>query len=352
MTNTRKSYFDERTVGEIRDMQLNEVKGNLAASILECPPDRGIVIARPVIPARFYNQGDTSADATRRWYKHGFYLPLWQPQTIKQALEERIEPHRVREATFDAGIRGRKEESITAQGYVFRPIQGTDKRKRLVPFTWIPESMRIFAYAMKETKEGLPVSPFVDAQKVAVEGGEVIVRVPSRTEKKERYVVRLGGVPIVDTPQKFALAWSVRSNFLEARAPEHETFGTIRYKPLADPEQSEAVFVYPQMMTAYLATAQHMMNTERMNTVPWDMNPFPKVSRLTADFYRKLLNNVLVTDERLKKPKHQLRKLYVAERSALLAKLIGLKGTRETFFWLAGGQRDPPLSDYDWSIPT
>lgn len=349
MSEKRKSYFDERTVGEIRDLPLQEVKGNLAASILECAPDRGIVIARPVIPARFYHQDDSSADAARRWYKHGFYLNLWQPTTITQALEEKVYPHQVREATFDHEIRGRREEAITTQGYAFRPIQGADRRKRLVPFAWVLEGMRIAAYALNKTSDGLQVYPLVDAQKVAVEGGEVIVHVPSRTEKKERYVVRLGAVPIVDSPQKFALAWSLRSNFLEARSSGHETFGTIRYKARADPEQSEAVFVYPQTMTAHLAVARHFMQHD--NTTPWDMSPFPKASQEAVDFYRKVLNNVLVKDERLKTPKHKLRRPYVAERSALLAKLIGLKGTHETFFWLAGGQRDPPIPQYDWSIP-
>ncbi len=349
MSDERKSYFQERTVGEIRDLSLVEANFNLAAKLVDLSYNQALVITRPLIPAKCYNQGDTSADAARRWYKHGFQVALWQPQTVSQALEEKLYPHEIREATFDDQIKGRKEESITAQGYSFRPIQGNDKRKRLVPFAWVMEGMRLFAYGM-QTPNGLPVKPYTDAQKVEQEGGEVIVTIPSRTEKKQRYVVRLGSVPVVDSPRKFSIAWGVRSNYLEAGTPEHETFGTIRYKRQADTEQSEAMFVYPQTITAYLATAQHSM-LNGSNTVPWDMNPFPKPSRLAADVYRKIINNVLVKDERLKSPKHQLRKPYVAERSALIAKLIGLLGTHQTMFWLAGSNRDPKLAEYDWSIP-
>ena len=63
-----------------------------------------------------------------------------------------------------------------------------------------------------------------------------------------------------------------------------------------------------------------------------EMNPFALSSKLEAEFYINLCNNLIIFDPSLKS-KDKLRKLNIDEKSILLTRSIGILGHDKTFFW-------------------
>ena len=240
-------------------------------------------------------------------------------------------------------LQGLDEREIQALGFSFRPVQGRDRRKRIVPFTWVLEGARLFTYAenLANPQQGIQVRPYEDSARVAREGASIPVLVPSRTAKQPRYRLKLSHVPVVDNPEKNAIVWSFGSTYEEGRESEHSRFN-IRYTYEQQAEGSDVHFIYPQDVTALLGVAKHFWR-ENKNRVPWDMNPCPKPSQLEAELFTKMKNQALIVNSQTKK----LRKLYVPEVSLLLARTVGVLGHDATMFW--NPERDPAsLKDYNW----
>ena len=84
-----------------------------------------------------------------------------------------------------------------------------------------------------------------------------------------------------------------------------------------------------------------------MNWTALTFNPFALPSRKQAEFYTKLCNNVVIFDPTIEKPKHKLRKLYMAEKSMLLGRAMAHFGHEEFSFW--NPQRDGKYKTYNWS---
>ncbi len=345
----KKSFFNERTEPQIRGLGISSVsvQRGLVDKILSLDASKQALELRfQLIPGRFYAGTRNSAQAARKTYKHGVYLNLSQCRTIEEALYEQRLPHEIRREDFDLKLGSKKEEDIEVQGYAFRPIQGNDVRKRLVPFPWIFEGARLFGYGIKNT-EGIKVMPYDDAERVQTEGASVPVSVPAREDKKQRYLIRVDNVAVVDNQNKHVIWPGFTTTYSEGKVSEH-SFWSFGYKFINDRESSRNVILYPQDVAAMLGIVRHFL-IEEENPVPWNMNPFAKPSFFAANYYRLLCNNVLVRDPKLKR-KSKLRKLYIPEKSILLARLIGKFGHDETMFWQKG--RDPDkIQDYDWSIP-
>ena len=344
---SKKAFFRERTPAEIRRLDVQKRQYDLVKRILELDAaGEAVLINAQLIPGRFFIRAKNAAEAGRKAYKHGEYVPLNQARALGDALDETRLPHEMRRETLDRTLGSKREQEIEAIGYSFRPVQGRDRRKRLVPFAWILEGARIFAYAM-QSAGGISVFSYEGAQIVEKEGANIVVKVPAREEKKERYNIRLESIPTLDTPSKHAISLGFNSTYAEGKVPEHSLW-SFGYKFKDDQEQSRAVIFYPHDVAGELAATRHFLLNDE-NTIPWDMNPFAKPSRLAVNFYRKLCNNVLIVDPSVKE-KDKSRKLYIPEKSILLARLIGKLGHDETMFWKP--KRDAKLQDYDWSIPT
>lgn len=344
MSEERKSFFAERSVAEIKELKpkwVNNAKGLVRKIDGLDSSKEAMIIAIRLLPGEFYQFTDSWAEASRKAYKHGDYVALGQPQTQEEALRTRESPLQIRARDLDV-LRGIREEEIQTFGYSFRPVQGRDRRKRLVPFAWIMEGTKLFSYAAN-LAEGIKVEPYADSGRVAREGAEIVVTIPSRTKKKSRYKVKLSHVPVVDRPEKNAVVWSLRSTYDEGRAPLHSLYN-VRFTFEREPEASDVLHLYPQDVAAYLAVARQCFE-ENKNFVPWNMNPFAKPSQRAASFYGRLGNNVLVYDPSIKTKDH-LRKLHVAERSLLIAREIGVFGHDQTMFW--NPEVDPKLKDYSW----
>lgn len=344
----KKSFFDERTVPAIKRLKMRKAgtqRGLVNRIVGLDPGEEALEISCQIVPGRFHQKGATGAEAARKAYKHGNYLALSHGRTKTEALQDERLPHEIRREDFDELLGGMKEQEVNHLGYSFKPVQGSDKVKRLVPFAWILEGTKLFTYASQNTG-GISVKRYDDAARVELEGTNVMTTVPARGAKKSRYNIRVGGVPVFDVESKNAIWTTFSTTYSEGKMPEHNMW-TFGYKFKDDAEQSRSLILYPHDVAAELGvTASYLVNEH--NTVPWDMNPFAKPSEFAADFYRKLSNNVIVRDPSIKR-KDGLRKPNIAERSILLARLVSKHGHDETMFWQAG--RDARLSDYDWSIP-
>ena len=337
---TRKTFFHERTPAEIRhDARPVYSARNLVRQILDLSPDKALELRFPIIPGQFRAHALDSAEASRKCYKHGEYIALSQPRTQGEALECKEIPLEIRTRDLSE-LQRMREDSINILGYSFRPVQGNDRRKRIVNFAWLLEAARLFAYA--ETNcGGIEVTPYADAGKVSTEGADVVCKVPSRSQKKQRYTARLSHVPMLMNGSGIAIAHSLVSDF--DRSPEHSTYN-IKYNWENESEGSSVFSFYPHDMAAYLATIKRSVAEHKL--APLTFSPIALPSRLEADFYTKLCNNVIMYDPALQ-GKEKNRKLHVAEKSILIARSIGRLGHDATMFGDAG--RDGRMQDYSFS---
>jgi hypothetical protein len=340
---TSKSYFKERNINEISRLHQSEVytQRGLVKKILDLDPsEEGIVLKTRLTPGRFYINAESSRDASRRCYKHGDLILLSMPRTQADAFKTVETPSAVMSRDFSR-LSSLREEQINFVGYSFRPVQGRDRRKRVIPFVWLPEAVRLFGYS--ENLAGhIGVKPFADAKRVAKEGASVVCSVPSRTKKKARYNTKLEHVPVLGNHEKLGIILSLKSKF--EIEPEHSTWN-IRYTTGEYRESSDIFTFYPQDIAAYIAIVASYW--KQHNMVPREMNPFALPSRLEAEFYNKLCNNLLVFDPSLSS-KTKLRKLHLDEKCILLARSIKVIGYYKSMFWCP--ERDGKLKDYDWSI--
>ncbi len=348
---SKKSFFANRTVPQVKALDTREVYHQRGlVDKIEClnPESQAIILKAELIPRSFAPGAENSFEVARKFWKHGPYLVLSQPGTIEEALETQYHPLEIRRRDFDSKLRKSKsgkptqEEHIRFLGYSFRPIQGPDKVKRMVPFSRILDGARLFAYASQKAG-GIEVRTYDDSARVETEGGVAIVRVPSTSEKKERYLMRVAGFPLFDNPEQFSIAWGFRTT--GRNLPEHKVW-TFGYKFKEDTEQSNAVILDDKDVAAAYAIAAHYM-VNGHNSVPWEMIPIAKPSESQVSFDFKLGNNVLVYDPTTSTKDH-LRQLYMAERSILHGRRVALKGHDETMFWKAG--RDSKLTDYVWNL--
>tara|TARA_Y100000310_G_scaffold340569_2_gene436863 strand:- start:537 stop:1586 length:1050 start_codon:yes stop_codon:yes gene_type:complete len=346
MANEKKAYFKERTKKEVSDLDRTQVfnRKGLIHKVLSLNPEEALELRFPLTPQRFHKFADSSVDASRKYFKHGHYTPLQHPTTQRSAINSRRNPlsYRVQDLHF---LMEMPEDKIQIQGYSFRPVQGRDRRKRLVPFVNLLKAAKLYSYTQGKTL-GFKVEAYPDSKKVSSEGAEAIITVPSRTQKKPRYSVKESHVPITDNAWKRAIVWGLVSNSTGDRGEPINKEHNIRYRKESDREESRIFTFYPQDIAAHWATIAHFKDED--NKVPWDMDPFAKPSQLMADLFQKFSNNILVYDPYLKS-KDKLRKPRESELSALIAQSMGVLGHDNTMFW--DPTRDPKLRDYDWSIP-
>ena len=343
MADKRKSFFRERSVNEIleMDVRMAQSQRNLVGKILDLNEGEALQLMSPITPARFSAGGLDSREASRKCYKHGEIIALSQPLGEREAYERREIPLAIRTRDFNDKLSGKREEEINFVGYSWRPVKGRDDRKRIVPFIVPLMAAQIFAYA-ENSALGIDVEPYADSRRVKLDGASVVCRVPSRSEKHQRYKVVLEHVPVDNGTEKRAVVWSLKPKFEEGE-PEHDTYAGIRYTWEKGREGSDVIRFGPHGVAAYIATIKHFK--QRQVFTPIEMNPFILPSQLGVDFYKKLGNNLVVYDPALQ-GKVKFRKAHMDEKSILFGRLIGVKGANEVAYW--DPERDGRLKDYDW----
>jgi hypothetical protein len=338
----RKSFFKERTKAEIKASVNAEVDlaYGLVQRIETLEGPESLIVNCSLIPNLFLRNASDVASAARKYYKHGTYLSLPQPRTRQAAYTCKNIPLELRNIAFDK-LSQIPEENNFFLGYVFSPVQGNDLRKRVVPFVWLLEGARLYSYA-QNFSGGITVKPYADAGRVKVEGADIVCDVPSREKKMSRYDVRLKHVPVEGSTERRAVTWSLCSDF-GGNVPAHKLYN-IRYTWPDERKTSDVFTFYPQDIAAYLAVIEYYLPA---NLTPLEMTPLALPSRMAADFYVKLCNNVLIRDQTLCS-EDKLRKPGFVEKSILISRLIGQKKSYEVMY--ADGARDGKLRDYNWQI--
>jgi len=346
----KKSFFKERTKREIQEFRSSRVyrRKGLVEKIDGLPKDRVLEIRVQIIPGRFFVNVETGAEASRKAYKHGDLIALSHPKTRGECYTCPDIPLSIRARDF-AKLRQIKEEEINFVGYSVQPTW-SDRTKRVFPFVWHPEGIKLFAYAENMTPKGIVVEPYADAKRVRSEGASVAVEVPSRTRKNPRYKFKLNHVPIVRGRENLASVltlkpWIIQKDEESVKERTLHDIYNIRYTWEGERERSEIITFYPHDVAGYLGIIKSEL--AKHNLTPMEMNPFALPSQHQADFYTKLCNNVLIYDPTLNS-KNKLRKLHLAEKSILLARGIGKFGHDDFAFWDWG--RDGKLKDYDWGL--
>tara|TARA_Y100000310_G_scaffold50626_1_gene46614 strand:+ start:203 stop:1261 length:1059 start_codon:yes stop_codon:yes gene_type:complete len=348
----KKSFFKDRTKKQIKELHVSRAfsQKSLVRKIDSLDPKEDALEVRTnIVPGKFYRNTKTGAEASRKCLKHGDSIILSQPQTQAEAYTSSDIPLAIRARDFSE-LESIPEEDINYVGYSFRPVQGRDRTKRVVPFVWIPEGIKLFSYAENLTQKGIEiVKAYSDAERVRKEGADVVVTVPSRTKGQGRYEFRLTHVPIVRGNENLASVLSLKPAILQDELgepkkgrPSHDTFH-IRYTWASGREESDVITFYPQDVAAYTGIIKD--ESKKHNLTPLEMNPFALPSRHQAEFYTKLNNNVLIFDPTLSS-KDKLRKPHLAEKSILLARAIGQFGHDDFSYWEPG--RDGKLKDYNW----
>jgi len=328
---TKKSFFRERSVSNILKMRVREVKerDGLVRLLLDLnPTTEGLLINVPVVDDKF-EVSDQRYKGSRQRKKYGDFEPLPQPQTPATARRREESLLRMRRRAFEP-LQQEEGHAVSLQGYAWVPLRGDDKRVRRVSFRNNLEGARLYAYAESLTT-GIDITPY----EFTADGAIINCSVPSRKQKKRRYHLQLRHVPISPSDERRVTVWSLGTDFIVA--PE-DSEHTIMSRDVLD--------WYPQAIAAYYKVIEHFK--EKGNLVPWRMSPFANPSQLAVDYYKKLLNNVVVHDETLRSRKG-LRKLHVSEQSVLLA--AALTEVPHDAFFYAARERDQRLRDYDWSVP-
>lgn len=347
----RKSFFRERSVEEIQELseqRVFNVRG-LVRKILDLnPASDALTLQTPILPLSALQRGIPWRVSARKYYKHGPLISLSQPQSLQIAYACREIPLKIRERDFNR-LRERREEDVFFVGYSWYPVQGRDRLKRVVSFTWNLEAIRLFGYAENRT-EGIKVKPYPDARKVSLEGANIVCEVPSRTKKMPRYKLLLKHVPVDGTTERRAVAWSLCSRYgseeKEGTPPTYAMYD-IRYRYEQDREGSEVFRFYPHDIAAYIAVIKEY--NQQKNLTPLEMSPLALASQREAAYYTRLCNNVLIYDPTSHNFKGGMRKLYVAEKAVLIARSIAVLGHDETMYWEP--TRDGLLKNYPWNVP-
>ena len=208
-------------------------------------------------------------------------------------------------------------------------------------------------------KTKIKVEEYADAQRVRKEGASVVVEVPSRTEKKQRYKFGFLHIPFIpNNPERqinynLAISLSLQPVSIGGNDEEEPIYGKtlhqiydIRYNFEQSKEQSPVIRFSPQDISGYLGIIKQQL-TEQHNSTALTFNPFALPSKHQAEFYKKLCNNVVIYDPTLVN-KNKFRKLHLAEKSILLARAIGHFRFEDFAYW--DSTRDGVYKNFNWNI--
>jgi len=317
----KKTFFKEATKAQIA--RKSRVEVDSLADIVNLGAGEYIVVDA------FTPKG---YETPRKFMKHGQEVYVKRFRSAGEAVRYGKTPVQLREEAFGA------VSETEYCGYSFMPF-ARDRRKRKVSLTACVEGARLFAYSHQVRGAGIRVKAYADARRVKVEGAEVVVSVPSRTDGHDKYEFKFMAVPMVDVPEKYAVAFNLGSDHVCGA----KRFN-IRYRYLDDKESSGVINFCSHEIAAYLELVQREWDQNK-NLVPLQMSQIAIPSQRTVDFYLRLENNVLVRDKD-RKGKEVLRKLNMAEIEVALWSFVKKYGHDNTFFCKTG--RDGNLRDYKW----
>jgi len=323
MNHQKKSFFQEPNKAHILRVNTVNADDNLVGRIENLNENEALIIEARLIPIQF--------PYPRKFLKHGEEVKPKRVYTLEDVSKNRFVPVKLREEAFNS------IDSRAYCAYSFMPISGNDRRKRKVNLVECVEGARIFAYAHNRGT-GIEFEIYDDSKRVKSEGAEIIVRVPSRTVKRQKYEFKLISMPVIDSRNKFAVAQSISSMGHDCK----KTLYNFRFKYEDDQESSRILNFCAHEISAYFEIANHYWEILKEIT-PLQMSEFAIPTMKTVEYYKRLCDSVLIRDEALK-VKDKLRKLNKAEKEILLWDIVYKHKHNETFF------ATEKIEKYNWSL--
>lgn len=346
---TKKTFFKERTVEQIQNMNCSEVyrARGLVDRVMSIDAGRDALRLRfRVTPTRFGTRN--TSRASRKNLRHGHYLEIDQPYSVDKALRTTEIPLQLRQRTLAKLTRIDEDENVCL-GYSYRPtFDSKDKTRIYIPFWSIMDGCLRDTYDgqvcnnLRHLNAGAEIEFDKGGVKAATEGLAVVVKVPSSTQGQGRYRIKFIHVPISDNEHKRVTCWKTRPAYSSDNSA-HKTFN-IRYLEADYIDDSDFHMIYPQDVHGYHMIVRHFM--QQHNLVPFERSQIAMPSKTAAEFWSKLCNNVLIWDPTINSDKGSYRHLHIDEKSVLQARQVGVLGPEETMYWDA--ERDGRIRDYKW----
>lgn len=298
----------------------------------------------PIIPQKYweYSSGGimhplTRTDASLKFMKHGPEVKFPRFSSTGEAIESIQGAGKV-PVDIRAEIFNISHGPYCAFSYapVFRNYGG----KRKIPLIEIMDGAKLYGYS---GRQGTPikVTPYLRSKRVGKEGAIVDVTVPSRTPRRESYTFSIFGVPVVDTPIKYALSMSLISNH-NCPDMQHRKRFTWDYG-----KENSRVFNWDAHDTAGVFATIDSLWEDYHNLTPLAMSIIPLPSQLLVDVHQTLrYQTVTRTRENPEQAKAKLYPLNNAEMEIGLHNAVQLLGHQATLF--SSGKRDGNLRDYNW----
>ena len=328
----KKAYFKEATVAQIKkDKEEVRAERDLVDRIEALGAEQFLVVPADVF--QFQHWG-----GEKKFKKHGPEVKPRRFRSIDECVRLRLSPRQRLKDAFDNVRKGYQK------GYSFNPLDGNDKRKRVVPLVEVLEGARLFTYAHNFPTSIDVEADYTDAARVARDGGSFLVSVPSRRKKVRRYKLMLKGVPVTGhTPYRVVTPYRFRSQSLDENQ-EHccgaKMFSEFRFTGRHAQEGSDVYRVCAHEVAAMYEVAYRMAKHEK-NEVPLRQMIFPLPTKRIAEFYSKLRSQVLLESE-----DGSLRRLNKAHMEVFLWNLVASTNYDATFN--PNFQRDGYLENYTW----
>jgi len=332
-----KDFFKNRSPAEIRELDFTgEARNNLFARITNLDSDEHLVIgkdllSKPVMQAK----------------KHGNEVIIPQAKSQRELMSQRITPVQMREKEFNELQEKHQKTGRTPvySGLIFRPPRGSvDTTLSKITLVGSIEGLRVFDYSHQIPGTRITYKLWDGARAVETEGAKVDGNVPSREEGKQRYdLVSLNNIALIDNDRKYVIAQTLSSDHI---CKDKRYNQQLRF-PIGNEKSKGAIkYLCPHDIALYLEIIDREHNDNK-NLVPLMASQIPLPTEDTVEFYKKLLNNVLIKDTYKSGKsigKEYTRGLNQSEQEALLWGSVMKRGHDATFY----ATKD--LKEVNWDI--
>ncbi len=333
-----KFFYRPQTVGEILEGRTATRSGasDLVGKIEGLKEDEALVVTEPIIPGG-YGRYPLFEDP-QNFLKRGELVRLRTPQSIREAVEQKAGPARLRIDAFE-----NLSEDRAYCGFSWTGLR--DGRKRIVHLDDVILGTKLFVYSStaRPKDDRIEIRGYDNHHRVRDVGAVFICSVPSRSQEfsDRPHYVKLSGVPSPRHYLQYATWFDLEGEHLCRKKANWE----ITYRFVQNP-----VVFCPHEIAAFLAISKmYCGQTGRM-----PLTPFPLPTEMTVAFWRKLTEQVVCEvdmldnnkNTRLRKdgtPRRKKRPTNFADRERLLWQLVARHGHKATLF--AKGKK---FRDYKW----
>ena len=274
----RKTFFKQPSVAKIKEgKELILANSGLISKIQKLNLETQVlVIEKHMLPKD--DQGLAS------WRKYGPTINLRTNLNLQALLKKAIDNTEIRPYA----------------GVTFKPFKGDSNLPRRYLMWDVFEGMRLAIYEHMDINFVLPIGIKIYKDTSQTKGAEATIIVSSRSKGQRRYgsdpIQKATSIPIKDNKHKTQIA----HNFSTDHTCAIKSVRNIRFGKRAN------VFC-PHEIAAYFAIANHL--AQQGNRTAYEETPFPVFSPQTIDFCNRLDRHVLVKEEKLKRPRLEIKEM-------------------------------------------